>query len=82
MYSLNLNNTNNMEELYWTTKDGTRILVDDMTESHLRNALKMIIRRINQEKQIRRKQESMQSYKEKVMLNADLHDYGFDPNWD
>tara|TARA_R110000764_G_scaffold139641_3_gene227715 strand:+ start:963 stop:1178 length:216 start_codon:yes stop_codon:yes gene_type:complete len=71
-----------MEELYWTTKDGTRILVDDMTESHLRNALKMIIRRINQEKQIRRKQESMQSYKEKVMLNAALHDYGFDPNWD
>ncbi len=29
---------------YWTMKNGTKIDVDKMTESHLRNVLKMIIR--------------------------------------
>lgn len=28
----------------WTKLDGTKILVDDMSEGHLRNTLKMIIR--------------------------------------
>tara|TARA_R110000782_G_scaffold59794_1_gene123868 strand:+ start:162 stop:389 length:228 start_codon:yes stop_codon:yes gene_type:complete len=35
---------------YWTTKDGKKIDVDDMTESHLRNVLKMILR--NQKERI------------------------------
>jgi hypothetical protein len=30
---------------YWTMKDGSKINVDDMTEEHLRNVLKLIIRR-------------------------------------
>ena len=30
--------------IYWTTKDGTKIDVDTMSESHLRNTLKMLIR--------------------------------------
>ena len=30
---------------YWTQKDGTKISVDDMSVEHLRNTLKMIIRR-------------------------------------
>ena len=29
---------------YWKTKDGNLIDVDNMSENHLRNALKMIIR--------------------------------------
>ena len=35
---------------YWTMKDGEKINVDDMTESHLRNVLKMILR--NQKERI------------------------------
>jgi len=35
---------------YWTMKDGKKIDVDNMTESHLRNVLKMILR--NQKERI------------------------------
>jgi hypothetical protein len=31
-------------EIYWKQKNGSLIDVDDMTESHLRNVLKMLIR--------------------------------------
>ena len=34
-----------MKEYYWTMKDGSKINVDDMTEEHLKNVLKLIIRR-------------------------------------
>lgn len=30
---------------YWTLKNGDKISVDDMTEEHLRNVLKLIIKR-------------------------------------
>jgi hypothetical protein len=33
-----------MEEQYWTTKDGRKIAVGDMTLEHLRNVLRMLIR--------------------------------------
>ena len=32
------------EKLYWTMKNGGKIDIDQMTESHLRNTLKMIVR--------------------------------------
>ena len=35
---------------YWTTKDGTKIDVDDMSTEHLRNTLKMILRNIDNAK--------------------------------
>jgi len=35
---------------YWTTKDGTKIDVDDMSTDHLRNVLKMILRNIDNAK--------------------------------
>ena len=35
----------NNEKLYWTMKNGEKIDIDQMTESHLRNTLKLIIRR-------------------------------------
>jgi hypothetical protein len=40
-----------MDKVYWTMKNGQHIDVDDMTESHLRNTLKMIIRKSNKRKQ-------------------------------
>jgi hypothetical protein len=33
-----------MKEQYWTTKDGRKIAVGDMTLEHLRNVLRMLIR--------------------------------------
>ena len=36
-----------MKNYYWTMKDGKKINVDDMDITHLRNALKMVIRAIN-----------------------------------
>ena len=78
MYSLNYKT---MEELYWTTKDGTKILVDDMSESHVRNTLKMIIRNNNEAKRANRKLSI--NHIERQLLNDELDcDYGYDPNWD
>jgi len=36
------------KKLYWTMKNGEKIDIDQMTESHLRNTLKLIIRRSQQ----------------------------------
>ncbi len=32
------------EPIYWTTKTGVKVNVDDMDENHVRNAFKMLIR--------------------------------------
>ena len=32
------------EKVYWVTKQGQKLDVDDMSEAHVRNLLKMIIR--------------------------------------
>ena len=37
----------NMETLYWKTKDGRVMNVDDMSDTHVRNAFKMLLRNIN-----------------------------------
>lgn len=34
-----------IKKYYWTMRDGTKIDVDDMSEEHLRNVLKLILRR-------------------------------------
>ena len=34
-----------MQEEYWTTKDGKKIAVGDMDEQHVRNALRMVLRK-------------------------------------
>ncbi len=36
------------DTVYWTMKNGQKISVDDMDINHLRNTLKMIIRKRNQ----------------------------------
>lgn len=40
-----------MDKIYWTTKDGGKINVDEMSIEHLRNTLKMIIKQ-NQKKNV------------------------------
>ena len=32
---------------YWTTKDGAKVDVDEMSTNHLRNTLKMILRNLD-----------------------------------
>lgn len=39
-----------MKDEIWTMKDGTKIAVSDMSESHVRNALRMVIRNMNKAK--------------------------------
>ena len=36
----------NKKDYYWTMKNGQKINVDDMDLQHLRNTLKMILRRV------------------------------------
>jgi hypothetical protein len=36
------------EVLYWTMKNGTKVDIDQMSENHLRNTLKMIVRNWHQ----------------------------------
>ena len=38
-------------KVFWTMKNGTKINVDDMTEQHVRNTLKLIIRKSLKKKQ-------------------------------
>ena len=35
---------NNQNPVYWTMRDGQKIDIDEMSLSHLRNTLKMIVR--------------------------------------
>lgn len=48
----------NMETLYWKTKDGRVMNVDDMSDTHVRNAFKMILR----------KRDAMQKAQEELMV--------------
>jgi hypothetical protein len=44
------------QEVKWTTKDGIVMSVDNMTEQHAKNALKMMIRKFEEVKQIIKKE--------------------------
>lgn len=55
-----------METYYWTMKNGQKINVDDMDENHLRNTLKLIIRRSN-ERALKEARE-----KQRFRLNGDI----------
>lgn len=59
---------------YWTMKSGRKISVDDMTEEHVRNTLKMIIRiaRINSEKRMTLKERLLRTFKEDEVLQIEL----------
>lgn len=51
------------EKVYWTTRCGTKMLIDDMTDQHVRNALKMLVKAI---------QAQRSKPKEKFKLNGDI----------
>jgi len=38
-------------KVYWTTKDGTKLDVDDMSPEHIKNAFKMLLRNIEAKKE-------------------------------
>ena len=37
-------------EVYWTMRNGQKISVDDMDEQHVRNSLKMVLRKLEKAK--------------------------------
>ena len=37
-------------DVYWTMRNGQKISVDDMDEQHLRNSLKMVLRKLEKAK--------------------------------
>ena len=80
------------EPVYWTTKDGTKMNVDDMDDNHIRNAFKMLLRNIeklktNAEKKslgefLELRGEMAIDLMETGMMDEMDEDFGFDPNWD
>ncbi len=55
---------------YWTTKEGHKISVDDMTEEHLRNTLKMLMRMAHKRVAIR--EQLLRTFKEDEALQIEL----------
>ena len=39
-----------MPEVYWIMRNGQKISIDDMDEQHVRNSLKMILRKLEKTK--------------------------------
>ena len=80
------------EPVYWTTKDGKKMNVDDMTDSHVRNSFKMVLRNIKkleQKAKYKKIAEFMEPRGEIAQLHHDMMDYRdngedevFDPHWD
>jgi len=71
-------------KVYWTTNDGRVMDVDDMSDTHVRNAFKMVLRKI----------QKLQAEEEKLMIrhndislrgdmaiefNNSMSDYEYDP---
>ena len=71
-------------KVYWTTNDGRVMDVDDMSDTHVRNAFKMVLRKI----------QKLQAEEEKLMIrhntialkgdmaiefNNSMDDYEYDP---
>lgn len=66
------------EKIYWKMKDGTLIDVDEMSETHLRNTLKMILR--NNKK--RKEPTSTFSNSEiDAIVGSNMEPYAFDYLW-
>ena len=57
-------------KVYWTQKDGKKIDIDEMSISHLRNTLKMIIRNISKSEERLFKHQDKDD--RKFQLNGDM----------
>ena len=68
-----LNQNKMKQEVKWTTKDGKVMSVDDMTEQHAKNALKMMIRKFEEVKKIIKKEIiDKKKTKNNFQLNGDI----------
>jgi hypothetical protein len=68
----------NKEDLeYWTTAEGKRLHVDEMDDKHVRNAFKMLLRRINylklKEKTVRKSNRAFEVHGEMASEHADAY---------
>ena len=74
----------NMETLYWKTNDGRVMNVDDMSDTHVRNAFKLLLRKISKTEA---KIDRLMVLHNDVSLNGDmalefnnsLSDYEYEP---
>lgn len=80
------------KEITWTTKEGKVMLIDDMTEQHAKNALKMMVRRFEEIRKIIKEEIiNKQKVKPKFKIHGDIaqdhidqgylqeqEDYGYD----
>lgn len=56
----------NKSKLYWRTRDGRVMDVDDMTDTHVRNAFKLLLRALKKE------QERRHPVERTIQLNGDI----------
>ena len=71
-------------KVYWTTNDGRVMDVDDMSDTHVRNAFKMILRKLNA---MRKAEEELMVHHNTIALEGDManefnnsmEDYEYDP---
>ena len=65
-----------INNLYWKTKDGRKINVDDMDDQHVRNAFKMILRKLkSKEKEIKAKPFKVELNGDMAQQFNDQHEY-------
>jgi hypothetical protein len=71
-------------KLYWKTNDGRVMDVDDMSDTHVRNAFKMVLRKIQK---LQSEEEKLMVRHNDISLNGDMalefnnsmSDYEYDP---
>jgi hypothetical protein len=71
-------------KLYWKTNDGRVMDVDDMSDTHVRNAFKMVLRKIQK---LQAEEEKLMIRHNTISLNGDManefnnstDDYEYDP---
>ena len=71
-------------KVYWTTNDGRVMDVDDMSDTHVRNAFKMVLRKIQK---LQAEEEKLMIRHSTISLNGDMaiefnnsmSDYEYDP---
>ena len=70
-------------EVYWTMKNGQKISVDDIDEQHVRNSLKMVLRKLEKaEAELMTRVKITSKRKTEVTLNGDMAQQFNDMNED
>ena len=72
-----------MPEVYWIMRNGQKISIDDMDEQHVRNSLKMILRKLEKTKaELMTRVKIISEKKTEVTLNGDMAQQWNDMNED